>query len=97
MRICKVSMLLSFVAIPLSVLMFYGLEDKNADYFKKGKFITNTEGWEYKYNKVIYHYGMMVSHWSVIVVVSICIGMISWICHEGYMAVVVVKHDRKRI
>lgn len=79
-------MYLSFVAIPLIVIMFYGLEDKNADYFKKGRFITNSEGYEYRYQGIIYHNGLMVSHWSLIAVLSIVFCLISWVTHEGIIA-----------
>lgn len=83
----KKSLYISFAIIPLSILLFYGIEDKNADYFKKGRFITNTEGWEYRYSGVIYPYGLMVNHWSVIVVVSIVGILISWIGHEIFKLV----------
>ena len=83
---CLISMLLSFVAIPTGLLLYYGLEDENWDYFAKGKFITNTEGYEYKYNGVVYHNGLMVSEHSLIVVLSIVFGLISVIVHGGMIA-----------
>lgn len=89
-------LLISFAMIPIITLSVFGIDDKNADYFKKGKFITNTEGWEYRYQGVIYPYGLMVSHPSLIVILSIVFGLISWVCYEG-ISVVVKQYDRKRI
>lgn len=50
------------------VLDSYGLPD---DWFEKGRFITNTEGWEYRYKGVIYHLGMMVSPQSLFAVLAV--------------------------
>ena len=80
-----------FAMIPLSVLAYYGMEDKNADYFAKGRFITNTEGWQYRYNGLIYHLGVMVSHWALIGIVSIVFILIAWIGYEGLHIVMVRK------
>lgn len=83
-----------YLALPIAVgviagslLLIYGLEDKNADYFKKGRFVTNTEGWEYRWNGVIWPYGLMVSHWSVIVILTIVFMLIFWIGYEGVRAI----------
>ena len=73
--------------IVTSLLLIYGIEDKNADFFKKGRFVTNTEGWEYRYKGVIYPLGLMVSHWANIVVVSIVFMLIFWIAYEGVRAI----------
>ena len=80
-------MFLSFAAIPLGVILFYGIDNTNWDYFAKGKFITNTEGWQYRYQGIVYHYGLMVSEKSAIVVLSITFGLMSWVVHEGLMAI----------
>ena len=79
-------MLISFLAIPTGLILYYGLEDENWDYFEKGRFLTNTEGWQYRYNGVIYHNGIMVSEHSLIAVLSIVFGLISVIIHEGIIA-----------
>ncbi len=88
---CLISMLLSFVAIPTGLLLYYGLEDENWDYFAKGKFITNTEGYEYKYKGMIYHLGLMVSEHSLIAELSIVFSLISVIVHQGVMAEMKIK------
>jgi hypothetical protein len=84
-------MFISFAAIPLGLLIFYGLYDENADYFKKGRFVQNTEGWQYRYNGVVYHYGLMVSEKAAIVVLSITFGLISFVIHEALMIMVIKR------
>lgn len=66
----KHSFIISLIAIPVAIIFFYGT-DENADYFKKGRFITNTEGWQYRYQGVIYPYGLMVSQPSLVAILSI--------------------------
>jgi len=70
-----------FALIPLSILLFYGTEDKNADFFENGDGVRA----EYKiiYNRQAYYIGEMVSHWSLIVTLSIVGLLISWIIYEA--------------
>lgn len=53
------------------------------DYFEKGKFVTNSEGWEYRYNGTIYHLGMMVSPQSLVVTLVIVFGLIGTVVYTG--------------
>jgi hypothetical protein len=69
----------SIVAIPVAILLFYGIEDKNAWFF--GHDYIN----DYQYrieNNVVYHIGVMVSHYALIVTLSIVGLLISWIIYE---------------
>jgi hypothetical protein len=70
---------ISIVAIPVAILLFYGIEDKNAWFF--GHDYIN----DYRYkigNNVVYHIGVMVSHYALIVTLSIVGTLISWIIYE---------------
>lgn len=70
---------ISIVAIPVAVLLFYGIEDKNAWFF--GHDYIN----DYRYrieNNVVYHIGVMVSHYALIVTLSILGILIGWIIYE---------------
>lgn len=70
---------ISIVAIPVAILLFYGIEDKNAWFF--GHDYIN----DYRYrieNNVVYHIGVMVSHYALIVTLSIVGLLISWIIYE---------------
>jgi hypothetical protein len=70
---------ISIVAIPVTVLLFYGIEDKNAWFF--GHDYIN----DYRYrieNNVVYHIGIMVSHYALIVTLSILGILIGWIIYE---------------
>lgn len=70
---------MSIVAIPVAILLFYGVEDKNAWFF--GHDYIN----DYRYrieNNVVYHIGVMVSHYALIVTLSIVGILISWIIYE---------------
>ena len=70
---------MSIVAIPVAILLFYGVEDKNAWFF--GHDYIN----DYRYrieNNVVYHIGVMVSHYALIVTLSIVGLLISWIIYE---------------
>jgi len=72
---------MSFAAIPLAILLFYGIEDKNAWFF--GHDYIN----DYRYrieNNVVYHVGIMVSHYALIVTLSIVGILISWIIYEAW-------------
>jgi 1,4-dihydroxy-2-naphthoate octaprenyltransferase len=70
---------ISIVVIPVAILLFYGIEDKNAWFF--GHDYIN----DYRYrieNNVVYHIGVMVSHYALIVTLSIVGTLISWIIYE---------------
>lgn len=70
---------ISMVAIPVAILLFYGIEDKSAWFF--GHDYIN----DYRYrieNNVVYHIGVMVSHYALIVTLSIVGLLISWIIYE---------------
>lgn len=72
-------MCILFATIPIAVLFFYGIEDKNAWFFGH-EFIN-----DYRYrigNNVVYHIGVLVSHYSLIVTLSIVGILISWIIYE---------------
>jgi hypothetical protein len=69
-----------FAIIPIAILLYYGIEDKNAWFF--GHDYIN----DYRYrigNNGIYHIGVMVSHYSLIVALSIVAILVSWIIYEG--------------
>ena len=83
-------MCLSFVAIPTGLLLYYGLEDDNADFFKNGDGVINN--YEVVYKDVKYHLGVMVSDMAAIVCLSIVFGLISWLVHEE---VLLVRNDKK--
>lgn len=71
----------SIVAIPVAILLFYGLEDKNAWFF--GHDYIN----DYRYrieNNVVYNIGVMVSHYALIVTLSIIGILISWLAYETW-------------
>lgn len=70
---------ISIVVIPVVILLFYGIEDKNAWFF--GHDYIN----DYRYrieNNVVYHIGVMVSHYALIATLSIVGLLISWIIYE---------------
>lgn len=70
---------ISIIAIPVAILLIYGIEDKNAWFF--GHDYIN----DYRYrieNNVVYHIGVMVSHYALIVTLSIVGLLISWIIYE---------------
>lgn len=70
---------ISIIEIPVAILLFYGIEDKNAWFF--GHDYIN----DYRYrieNNVVYHIGVMVSHYALIVTLSIVGLLISWIIYE---------------
>ena len=75
---------ISFAVIPIIIVAIFGIDDKNVDYFEKGSFTRNSEGWEYRYNNVVYPYGLMVSHWANIAILSIVGILISWIVCEAW-------------
>jgi hypothetical protein len=81
LKICSVrrTFHISIIAIPVAILLFYGIEDKNAWFF--GHDYIN----DYRYrieNNVVYHIGVMVSHYALIVTLSIVGILISWIIYE---------------
>jgi hypothetical protein len=78
----RYSMFASFVAIPLSLIFFYG-EDQNADFFKNAKGVS-AEYW-ILYQKQWYHLGEMSSEPATIVCVSLILGLVSFIIHQGLM------------
>ena len=81
MNILKYQMHLSFVAIAVGVILFYGIHDENADFFKKGKGMSNQ--YETVYHKHVYHFGVMVSDAAVIAVLTIIGCLIYTIVHVG--------------
>jgi hypothetical protein len=85
---------MSIVAIPVAILLFYGIEDKNAWFF--GHEYVN----DYRYrieNNVVYHMGVMVSHYALIVTLSIVGILISWIIYEILMASKITMKIRDKI
>jgi hypothetical protein len=85
---------MSIVAIPVAILLFYGIEDKNAWFF--GHEYIN----DYRYrieNNVVYHMGVMVSHYALIVTLSIVGILISWIIYEILTASKVTMKIRDKI
>ncbi len=81
LKLCSVrrTFHISIVAIPVVILLFYGIEDKNSWFF--GHDYIN----DYRYrieNNVVYHIGVMVSHYALIVTLSIVGILISWIIYE---------------
>ena len=83
LKICSVrrTFHISIFAIPVAILLFYGIEDKNSWFF--GHDYIN----DYRYrieNNVVYHIGVMVSHYALIVTLSIVGILISWIIYEEW-------------
>jgi hypothetical protein len=76
------------VSIPVILVLAYG-EDENADFFKKGKGVSNQFITIYK--KVPYHLGVMVSEPAAIACVSIVLIFIVWIAYEGVRLSKLVK------
>lgn len=74
------SMYLSFAVIPLALLIFYGIEDNLADFFANAIY---PDDYRTVYDNKVYHLGIMVSHWAIIVILSILGILLSWIGHEG--------------
>jgi hypothetical protein len=68
------------VSIPVSLILIYG-DDEKADFFKKGKGVSNQFITVYK--KVPYHLGVMVSEPAAIAGVSIVLIFIVWIAYEA--------------
>lgn len=77
--IIKKSMYMSFVIIPVLVLLFFGIEDKNSDFFAKSKY---PEDYRAVYDKKVYNIGIMVSNLAKILIISIVGILLSWIGHE---------------
>ena len=78
-------MYMSFVAIGIGTIAYFGTVEPMGDWFEKGRFVTNTEGWEYRYNGVTWHYGMMVSNSAKIAVVSTVGILFSLMAHVWVM------------
>ena len=75
----KVSTCILFTSIPVTILLFYGIDDKNESFF--GHDYIN----DYRYRSqgnVVYHVGIMVSHYALLVTLSIIGLLISWIGYE---------------
>ena len=70
---------ISFVIIPLSILLFYGIEDKNANFFAQVEY---RDDYRAVYEKTVYPMGIMVSEWALIAILSIVGFLVSWISHE---------------
>lgn len=71
---------ISIATIPFAILLFYGIEDKTAWFFGHD-YID-----DYRYrisNNVVYHLGAMVSHYALVVTLSIVGILISWIIYEA--------------
>jgi hypothetical protein len=79
-------------SIPVILILAYG-EDENADFFKKGKGVTDQFITIYK--KVPYHLGVMVSEPAAIAGVSIVLIFILWICYEAVRLSKLVKSKSK--
>jgi hypothetical protein len=76
---------ISFAIIPLSILLFYGIEDKNADFFTKA---TYPDDYRAAYEGTVYPMGIMVSEWALIAILSIVGILVSWIGHEIFKIVI---------
>lgn len=75
-----------FSLIPISILAFYGIEDKNAWFFGHDYI----EDYRYRIGNTVYNMGLMVGHFAVISIVSIIGLLIAWITYEFLKA---VKHS----
>ena len=65
------------------MLLFYGVEDKNADFFDKAIY---PDDYRAVYNQKVFHIGIMVSNLALIVILSVIGILISWIIIEGLKA-----------
>lgn len=83
MNVPVISMLVSFAVIPLIIVLYFGIEDKNKHFFDNGNGVTA----EYKiiYNKQSFHLGEMVSHYSLLVTVCMVGIFLSVIGHLFWM------------
>lgn len=79
-------MYISFAIIPLAIILFYGIEDKSGWFFGH-QFI---DDYRYKIssnNNLVYNLGVMVSHYALVVILSIIGILFSWMGHEALKAV----------
>jgi len=79
MNLLKYEMYISFAAIAVGVILYYGFNDENADFFKHGKGVSDQ--YITIYHKVPYHFGVMVSDMAAIVVLTAVGCLISWVIH----------------
>lgn len=68
-----------FSLIPLSILFFYGIEDKSAWFFGHDYI----DDYRYRINNVVHHIGIMVGHFALLVTLSVVGLLISWIIYEA--------------
>lgn len=74
----KITLITSFVIIPLVVLLFYGIEDNTAWFFGHD-YIGD---YRYRIDGVVYNIGLMAGHFALIVTLSLVGLLIAWITYE---------------
>ncbi len=77
----KILISIMFTAIPVSILLFYGIDDKNEYFF--GHNYVNDYRYKTQENEV-YRVGIMVSHHALLATLSIIGLLISWIGYEMF-------------
>ena len=78
----RITLITSFVIIPLAVLLFYGIEDNTAWFFGHD-YISD---YRYRIDGIVYNIGIMVGHFALIVTLSLVGLLIAWITYETVKA-----------
>lgn len=88
----RITLITSFVIIPLVVLLYYGIEDNTAWFF--GHDYIND--YRYRIDGIVYNIGIMVGHFSLIVTISLVGLLIAWIAYETLKASNIMNVARVR-
>ena len=88
----RITLITSFVIIPLGVLLYYGIEDNTAWFF--GHDYIND--YRYRIDGVVYNIGIMVGHFALIVTVSLVGLLIAWVVYETLKAFNIMNVARVR-
>lgn len=78
----RITLITSFVIIPLAVLLFCGIED-NTSWFFGHDYIND---YRYRIDGIVYNIGIMVGHFALIVTISLVGLLIAWITYETLKA-----------
>lgn len=88
----RITLITSFVIIPLAVLLFCGIEDNTAWFF--GHDYIND--YRYRIDGIVYNIGIMVGHFALIVTLSLVGLLIAWITYETVKASNIMNISRIR-
>lgn len=91
-KIRKMIFITPFVIIPVTILLFYGVEDNTAWFF--GHDYIND--YRYRIDGVVYNIGIMVAHFALLVTLSVVGLLIAWIMYETLKATNIIKIARVR-